>query len=53
MSGKKLNHDCKRVHTTHPHNYLAFQNWKKRIEQTHKNVRCPYCGEMEIWVQKK
>jgi hypothetical protein len=39
-------------HTVSPKGYLAWHDWAKRTDLTHRQVRCQRCGLYAIWLPK-
>ena len=35
-----------------PRDYIGWSEWAARMARTHKQVHCPGCGRLEIWVPK-
>jgi hypothetical protein len=40
-------------HTPDPHGYVAWHDWAEEMGRTHRQIRCPGCGLLAIWVPKK
>jgi len=45
--------DAATRHTPCPTSYAGWQEWARKISKTHKQVRCPMCGYLSIWVERK
>lgn len=39
-------------HTPTPHGYFAMYEWAERAMKTHRQIRCPRCGLLHIWLPK-
>lgn len=40
-------------HTPQPYGYLQWHAWAKKMSRTHRQMKCPFCGLWEVWVQKE
>ena len=40
-------------HTPQPDGYLAWHAWAAKKIKTHKQIQCPGCGLLMIWVPKQ
>lgn len=40
-------------HTPCPSGYVDWHNWAEKKSKTHKQIRCPVCDTLAIWVPKK
>ncbi len=39
-------------HTPCPSGYVQWHYWADQMSKTHKQVRCPGCGLLSLWVPK-
>ena len=46
--------DCPNVrkHTPRPEGYLEWHYWAGEKVKTHRQIRCPGCGLLRIWVKR-
>ena len=42
---------CK--HTDAPEGYIQWHTWAAKKSLTHKQVKCPDCGLLAIWVKRE
>lgn len=39
-------------HTPMPDGYLQWHEWARQAHKTHRQIRCPKCGGLSIWLPK-
>ena len=39
-------------HEPMPIGYVEFHEYGKKLNKTHKNVKCPGCGKYRLWVER-
>jgi phage FluMu protein Com len=39
-------------HTPMPSGYTAWDEWARQASKTHRQVHCPRCGTLSIWLPK-
>lgn len=51
---KIANASCKlrKLHTKMPEGYVAFAETADKLIKTHRQIRCPGCGFLTLWVLK-
>jgi hypothetical protein len=47
--------DCSRFHdhTLAPEGYIQWHAWAKRMNRTHRQIKCAGCGLWAIWIPRK
>lgn len=40
-------------HTPCPDGYIQWHAWARRMNRTHKQIRCTGCGRFAIWIPRK
>jgi len=35
-----------------PRGYVEWQNWAEKMSKTHRQLACPGCGLLTVWVLK-
>lgn len=40
----------KDLHTPSPEGYVHWHDWAEYMSKTHRQIRCPGCGLLAIWV---
>lgn len=43
---------CASPHTPCPEDYLSWHEWAEQKTKTHRQIKCPECGRLSIWVLK-
>ena len=33
--------------------YVAWHEWARKRDKTHRQVKCPECGLFSIWIKRK